>query len=227
MTVTIKDPPKSTTKVLLKDAKPFEKYATADGVIFEVCASPKVLEQTGKLAAMKRTNGNIFVYLIDKNGERRKNSKGEDQYTELAPDLELDSVARRGPKRRNDGLRWRGWGRKNFEKMDSLTKIVAEEGFYINWPTSRKNHYANIGFESNKPCSLFFSGELGFSQKPEGALGAYPFTTKLGFGYMPIRIVFAKVTETGNKAQWSEFETVFRRQLKDWKRSYVAARTQP
>lgn len=225
MPTAVKEPPKTTTKVLLKDAKPFEKYVADDGAIFEVCASAKVLEQTGKLAPMKRANGNIYVYLIDKNGERKKNGKGEDQYTELDPNLEVDPISRRGPKRRNDGLRWRGWGRKNADKMDSLTKIVVDEGFYVNWPASRKNHYANIGYESNKPCSVFFNGELGFHEKPDGHLSSYPATLKPGFGYMPYRILFSKISEDG---KWAEFETVFRRQLKEWKRSYIAnARAMP
>lgn len=222
MTTATKEPVK-TTKVLLKDTKPLEKYLLPNGTMIEVCASSKVLAETGKLALMRRANGNIHAYLLDKNGDRRT-AGGLDLHAEggLNPDLEVEPVLRRGPKRRNDGLRWRGWGRKNAAKMDALVRIVGEEGFYVNWPESRKNHYANLGFESKKPCALFFSGELGFAQRPEGVLGSYPLSLKAGYGYMPHRVMLSQIV------QWSEFETAFRRQLKEWKRSFIAnARSAP
>lgn len=225
MTVTTKDHQKLTIPVLLKDAKPLEKYLLPDGRMIEVCASAKVLEQTGKLAVMKRANGNIHVYLLDKKGDRQENDRGEQLFVRdgLDPQLEVEPVARRGPKRRTDNLWWRGWGRKNPDKMDALIKIVVEEDFYVDWPENKFkkiNHYARIGFQPKKFCAIFFNGELGLSEKPEGPLEVCQFSLKTNYGYLPHRIIFSDIVESG---KWSEFEALFRRQLKEWKRSYVAS----
>ena len=228
MKVLAKDHP-LTTKILLKDTKPFEKYVKPDGCIIEVCASTTVLENTGRLAPRKSPGGKIYVYNIEKNGERRKSTteKGKDEYTVLDPDLEVEPMPRRGPRRRDDGLWWRGWGRKNSDKMDALVRIVGEEGFYVKWPDSRKNHYANIGFEGTKLCALFFSGNLGFSEKPDSGLAYYPAIKKEGYtdkngkfnnAYMPYQLDLSAISE---KDKWAEFETVFRRQVKEWKRLLV------
>jgi hypothetical protein len=228
MTTAIKDN-SSSTKLLAKDTKPLEKYLLPDGRIVEICASVVALKETGRLAVMRGAEGRVQAYLLDEKGDRQENEKGEPFFVKhgLDPNLEIEPVTRRGPKRRTDNMWWRGWGRKNAEKMDSLIKIVGEEGLWVKWPESRKNNYANIGFESAKQCSLFFSGEIGFNEKIEGALSYYPAFEKEGYvykgkpmnAYMRFRLDLSVIAK--NK-KWSEFETMFRRQLKEWKRSYIA-----
>lgn len=219
-------------KVFLKDAKPGQRYVLVggpvDGAMVDVCVSRNERSKSGALVKTKNSKGEIhgwavedgrrkFTSYIDANGKTKKKFF----YVQLNPDTELlGPVAKRGPKIREDGLRWRAWGLKNSKKMDSLIRVIDEEGFYVKLPKAITSHSASVEMRGETFCYLLMNGSLGFNKEPNCSLVmAFPVVYKEETHYIHHRIFFSDVDEQG---RWSEFETTFRRQLKEWKRSYIA-----
>lgn len=211
-------------RIFAEHAKAGERYKTESGNLVEICANPRVLKETSQLVPWRDQKNNIFAYIIKDNGKRLQNTKSEDIWERIPEKMVLDDGRlpvsngenRRGPRRKSGGTSkerlWRGWGLKHLDKMEALLAVIADEGFYY----KTVSNYHLIGNSGTNFFAIFKSGFIGFSKKPEGSIGLYPFLKK-DFGeneYLPHRISLPAVHTLG---KWDEFMSVFRRHLKECK----------
>lgn len=214
-------------KVLAKKSKPGEHYIKPGGEVVEICASVEILARTGKIAPMVSGTGEVYAYLLQKNGDNnyhRVAKDGKDLYIKIKPETEIEAARRpksgigmmRGPKLRTDRSLWRGWGLEHMDKMEGLRKLAEDEGCIL----LGKHHFFRIcykvGYDLRTICALFFNGAVGFTEKPQGLIYKYPKKELAPGEYLRYRILLPEIYVNDD---WKEFCDLFLRYIRESKQS--------
>lgn len=219
--------------IMAKDAEGGRRYKVLDtGDIIEVLARPSDA-RAGRMVPLTTRDGSfIHVNAVTLKGRRLKETDPsaplaipsfyklelyDGPYSKapmkrIVPPRVPAAPRGGGPGRRTKGKTpWRGWAVDARHDMENLLEVIESEGFWL----AETFHYFRVGFQADTCMGVFKAGQLGFHEKPDGPLGAFPAKKPTTDPYLSWKVELCSVLAA---EKWEEMLDMMRRHLREFKR---------